>query len=315
MTTLRPQENSLSPHVTASVASDTPQCVVRARNVIGESPIWLAESGVLVWADIESRRVYRYDARSGQVQEIPVDFDITALVPTSRGDWIAASRTGLYRVGTDFDWTRRIGDPEESRDGIRLNDSVADQCGRLWTGSLNESNLESADGRLYRLGHDLSISAADQGFAVANGVCMSPDRTRLYAVDMFHGDIRRYDHNPETGQIGPPSVWVHIDESEGKPDGLCCDREGGVWVCHWGGGCVSRFDPAGRLSHRIQLPVSQPTRCTFGGADLTELYICSARFELTPEAHAAEPEAGGLFRVRVPWAGLPEPRFSGVLPV
>lgn len=299
----------------AATPADTPLCVARTRNVIGESPVWLAESGVLVWADIENRRVYRYESRSGKVRESPVDFDITALVPTSRGDWIAASRTGLYRVGTDFDWKRRIGDPEEGRDGVRLNDAVADHCGRLWTGSLNESNLTSPDGRLYRLGHDLSIVEADLGFAVANGVCMSPDRTRLYAVDMFHGDIRRYDHSPLTGQIGPPSVWVRIDESDGKPDGLCCDRDGGVWVCHWGGGCVSRFDPAGRLTYRIRMPVSQPTRCTFGGADLTELYICSARFELTPENLAAEPEAGGLFRVKVPWIGLPEPRFTGILPV
>lgn len=307
---------TLESHPTAGTTpSNIPLCVARTRNVIGESPVWLAESGVLVWADIESRRVHRFEARSGKTEEIPVDVDITALVPTSRGDWIAASRTGLYRIGAGFDWKRHIGDPEEGRDGIRLNDAVADHCGRLWTGSLNESNLSSPDGRLHRLGHDLSIGTADQGFVVANGICMSPDRTRLYAVDMFHGDIRRYDHNPETGQIGPSSVWVHIDESEGKPDGLCCDREGGVWVCHWGGGCVSRFDPAGRLSHRIQLSVSQPTRCTFGGADLTELYICSARYELTPEALATEPEAGGLFRVEVPWVGMPEPRFTGILPV
>jgi sugar lactone lactonase YvrE len=105
-------------------------------------------------------------------------------------------------------------------------------------------------------------------------------------------------------------VFVQLAEHEGKPDGLCCDTAGGIWVCHWGGGCISRFDALGQLSHRIVLPVSQPTRCTFGGPDLRDLYICSARFNLPEEALEKEPLAGSVFTTRVPWTGLPEPVFD-----
>ncbi|WP_394168506.1 SMP-30/gluconolactonase/LRE family protein [Saccharospirillum alexandrii] len=291
------------------------RCLVRLNNVIGESPVWCADRQHLVWADIEQQRVYQLDIPSNHLTEFPVDIGITALVPTSSGDWIAASRTGLYRLTPDFQTAYLLLDPEADRPGIRLNDAIADRQGRLWTGSLCDDRLDAPVGRLFRLDPDLRCTQSDAGFAVANGLCTSPDNRTLYAVDMFNHSIRQYTHDPVTGELGPARVFVQLAEHEGKPDGLCCDAEGGIWVCHWGGGCVSRFDARGQLSYRLQLPVSQPTRCTFGGPDLRDLFICSARFGLPEAALDNEPLAGSVFTVRVPWTGLPEPAFeAGKLP-
>lgn len=295
---------------TGADTAELPRCLVSANNLIGESPIWCAQGQQLVWADIEQQRVYQLDVPTHQLTVFAVDLGLTALVPTTAGDWIAASRTGLHRLNADFQITYALLDPESDRSGIRLNDAVADRQGRLWTGSLCDDDLASPVGHLYRLDPDLRCTPADEGFAVANGLCLSPDSRTLYAVDMFHRTIRQYDHDPVTGQLGPARFFVRLAEREGLPDGLCCDADGGVWVCHWGGGCVSRYDATGQLSYRLSLPVSQPTRCTFGGPDLRDLYICSARFGLSAEALATEPLAGGLFTVRVPWQGLPEPVFD-----
>jgi sugar lactone lactonase YvrE len=72
-----------------------------------------------------------------------------------------------------------------------------------------------------------------------------------------------------------------------------------------GGGCVLRVSPDGDVVDRLDLPVSQPTSCAFGGADLRDLYVTSAREGLDPGAARREPLAGGIFRFRPSVAGLP----------
>lgn len=289
---------------------DPPRCVLPCADVIGESPIWLAERAMLVWADIESDRIHCYQPDSGQHRIHSVDLGITALVPSDAGDWIAASRSGFFRLDANFKTVDFIVDPAAGAEGVRLNDAVADRAGRLWTGSLYEPDLANPQGALYRLDAEFNCQRVADGFAVANGIAASPNGKRLYAVDMFHRQIRCYDLNPASGALGPARIFAELDADEGMPDGLCCDDQGGLWVCHWGGGCVSRFDAAGQLSTRIHLPVSQVTRCTFGGPDLRDLYICTAGFELSAAERERQPEAGGLFQLRVPWSGLPEPRVN-----
>ncbi len=66
----------------------------------------------------------------------------------------------------------------------------------------------------------------------------------------------------------------------GEPDGSAMDEEGCVWNARWGAGCLIRYRPDGSEDRRIDLPVTQPTSCVFGGSDLSTLYITSARMGL-----------------------------------
>jgi sugar lactone lactonase YvrE len=59
------------------------------------------------------------------------------------------------------------------------------------------------------------------------------------------------------------------------------------------------------------MPVEQPTSCAFGGPDLATLYVTSARDELSPQARAAQPLAGGLFAFEPGVKGLALPLFQG----
>ena len=96
----------------------------------------------------------------------------------------------------------------------------------------------------------------------------------------------------------------------GFPDGLTCDAEGCVWVAEWGAARVSRLNPEGKRIQVIELPVAQPTSCTFGGAALQRLFITSAAQGLSQEANR-NGLAGAVFAVDMAVPGLPAARFNG----
>ena len=51
------------------------------------------------------------------------------------------------------------------------------------------------------------------------------------------------------------------------------------------------------IDRDIDLPVDQPTMPVFAGEDLATLYVTSASDQMSAEAKASEPHAGGLFRL------------------
>ncbi|MBC8080577.1 MAG: SMP-30/gluconolactonase/LRE family protein, partial [Gorillibacterium sp.] len=99
---------------------------------------------------------------------------------------------------------------------------------------------------------------------------------------------------------------------EGYPDGMCIDEEGMLWVAHWGGWKVSRFNPVtGERIAEISVPAAQVTSCAFGGENLDELYITTARTGLSQEELDKQPAAGGLFRVKPGVRGTHIPPYGG----
>ena len=76
----------------------------------------------------------------------------------------------------------------------------------------------------------------------------------------------------------------------------------------------ARFLAVGRTApdyRMIALPASRVTCPMFGGPDLENLYVTTARIMLTPEELAGEPLAGSVFVLDAGVAGLPEAAFPG----
>ena len=72
-----------------------------------------------------------------------------------------------------------------------------------------------------------------------------------------------------------------------------------------------RYDPNGAIERIVELPVSRPTSCIFGGDDYEILYITTARETLSAEELAEEPLAGSLLAIRPGVCGIPETPFAG----
>ena len=106
-------------------------------------------------------------------------------------------------------------------------------------------------------------------------------------------------------------IFAASADLPGKPDGITCDREGFVWSAQVDGGCLIRFAPDGTVERQVEMPVSRPTSCQFGGDDLDVLFVTSASLEVSETEKARQPQAGGLFAFRPGVAGLAPPRFAG----
>jgi sugar lactone lactonase YvrE len=111
--------------------------------------------------------------------------------------------------------------------------------------------------------------------------------------------------------IGERRVFADLTARRGLPDGSCVDAEGFLWNAEYGGHRLTRYTPDGRADRNIELPVTNPTCCCFGGETLDKLYVTSATTAPKPGQATPAPMEGGLLALDVGVRGLPEAAFGG----
>ena len=146
--------------------------------------------------------------------------------------------------------------------------------------------------------------------SIANGLCWSPDGDWMYFADSPERTIWRFAVDRETGLPGEREVFARTPEGA-YPDGACIDASGCYWSAQWGASRVVRYTPEGSIDQVIETPVSQPSCVAFGGPDLRQLCITTARDGLDDAGIAAEPLAGDILIYRVETTGLAEDRWRG----
>ncbi|WP_163559105.1 SMP-30/gluconolactonase/LRE family protein [Halomonas sp. NO4] len=280
----------------------------RGRALLGEGPLWCPERGAagqLLFVDILGSRLYAHDPTSGETHGWTLDEACCWLAPRADGDgFVAGLRSRLVHLrlgGMGPEIVDSLLTPDEPT-GNRFNDGGCDAAGRLWFGSMDAA-AERPSGALYRL-DARGLARVDDGYRVANGPAISPDGATLYHSDTPRGVIYAFDIDGN-GELSGKREHIRFHATRGFPDGMICDREGGLWVAHWDGGRISRFLPDGRLDETLTLPASRVTSCTFGGADLDHLYITTAAVDRDDEV-----DAGGLFRCRPGVRGLAPGRLA-----
>lgn len=132
----------------------------------------------------------------------------------------------------------------------------------------------------------------DSGLRVPNGPAFAPDGQWAYLADSPLGIVYRYRLEPGGAIIGRED-FLQFEPSDGFPDGMTTDANGCLWIAFWDGWCIRCFNPDGAQLRRIDLPVARPTSCAFGGSDLDQLFITSARTGLSGDDLADQPMAGG----------------------
>ena len=300
----------------------TARCVWDAKALLGEGAVWDAASRRLYWVDIKGGEILALEPASGRRRRWSVPPPVGCVVPAGPDRLLAALGAGitLLDVSGDRPQGRLVVHPEAERLGNRYNDGACDPQGRFWVGSMDDAEMRPS-GAFWRLDADGAVACVDDGYVIANGPAFSPDGGTVYLTDSGRRTVWRAGVTPD-GRLSGKTVFARFDQDGEAPDGMAVDRDGGVWIAVWGGGCVRRFSPDGRWTHSVSVPASQVTRCAFGGPDLDILFIATARIGLDDQALSGQPLAGGLFACRpgpvgmavAPWAGGDRPIRSGTLP-
>jgi len=282
-----------------------------AQALLGESPRWHAPEARLYWVDIDAHRIHRTDPATGATETMQLDQPVGCVAPRAGGGLVMGLKDGCALIGAWGEAPRPFGPAVLA--GIaeqRFNDGCVDAAGRFWIGSVTRDK-SNPGAMLFRLDPDGTLTPMLGGLLTSNGAAFSPDGRTFYHADTPTHALHAYAVDPATGALGDGRLFHQFEQGKGRPDGGTVDAEGCYWSALWDGWRVVRLSPAGEILQTVEMPVQRPSMIALGGADLCTAFVTSAGKDLSDDARAAQPHAGGLFTFRVDVPGIVQPCFGG----
>ncbi len=279
------------------------ELILDAKATLGEGPAWDAKTQTLYWVDILGKRIY-----SGTRILTELEGLAGCLAPRKNGHLILGARLSfadLDPASAKLTILATLAEPVNNR----INDGKCDPAGRFLAGTM-DMNEKEASGNLYSLISNSPPRKLLDGIRISNGLAWSPDTRTFYYIDTPTRQVKAFDYDLSTGQIANPRVAVQVPKSLGWPDGMTSDTEGNLWIAIWGGAQVTRWNPStGQLLAQIPVPALYTSSCVFGGRDMNELYVTSARVGMSEADLVKYPLSGGLFKIETKIVGMPTFEF------
>jgi len=276
----------------------------------GECPLWDDKEKVLYWIDGAGQKIHRFNPLSEEDTYLETGQCVGCIALKEDGELIAALHHGLYFVNFEKEEMTFIIDPEEDLPQNRFNDGKCDALGRLWVGTMSVDGAVEKSGSLYKIEKGKVIKVISN-ITISNGIAWSEDNQTIYYIDSPTKEIAAFDFDLIEGRISNKRIAVKIPEGEGIPDGMTIDENNYLWIAHWGGEKVSKWDPINRRKlDELKIPAMNVSSCTFGGENMDELYITTARMECNDEILKEFPHSGGVYRAKVSSKGKKAFRYK-----
>lgn len=266
----------------------------------GEGAVWSANWGGLRCVDMLRGDILHFDSAG-----VPSRHNVGTIAALIR-----PAGNALSLVAREHDivlWDESTGHIEVLIDKLvaaesRLNEGSCTPQGGLLIGSVTPGANGPVTGgaQLIHVRSD-RVEIILPTVSVSNGIGFNADGTRAYYADSPTHRIDVFTVT-ETGDLIERRPFAEFEVGRGAPDGLWVDEDGGVWAAVYGGSRVQRFLPTGKPDLRVDVDARQVTSCTFGGPDLSTLFITTSRENL---AEDDDPLAGSIFHAEVGVRGLP----------
>jgi sugar lactone lactonase YvrE len=287
------------------------QLVLDIRATLGEGPVWQGRERRLYWVDITAGELHAYAPHGSADVVYRVGQMVGAAVPRRTSGFVLATQSGLGTFDLDTRQFTLLAAPEAHLPDNRFNDGKCDPRGRFWAGTMSLIR-QPGTASLYCLDADGTLRHVLGGVTTSNGLDWSLDERTMYYIDTPTLQVAAFDYDAESGTIANRRAIITFPPGIGRPDGMTVDAEGMLWIAHWDGGRISRWDAAdGRRLQEIHLPVARVTSCCFGDPNLDRLYITTARHGLTEDQLRDQPHAGSLFAVTPGVVGRPAHEYAG----
>jgi len=270
---------------------------------LGESPLWHAERKCCFWVDIENGILYEFNWAKNSTRHWKFNYRLTLVLQGKNDQLILAldARIARFDLETEqIEWLVYV----EKGSETRCNDGACDSLGRLWVGTMHLTNRKGT-GALYFIDKDIKVQKKINNTSVSNGITWSLNNSRLYYIDSPTQVVQSFIFEEKTGEIVFEKNVIQIPNKMGSPDGMALDEEGMLWIAHWGGFGIYRWNPQkGELIEKIEVPVPQVSSCSFVGENLDNLLITTARENMKEDELKKYPQSGDTFLVKLNVKGV-----------
>ena len=283
------------------------EVLYKCNNTLGEGITYSSKNNTLYWLDISNfSKLFRVNLSSNKKEIFELPEIVTSTSVKSDNELIFCSNNGINLYNIDTHEYKRIINIEDSLLSTRSNDGASDALGRFWFGTMQNNfdkdgkaiPIKKNIGKLYRVDNNNEVKIIEEGFGIPNTFVWSPDNTNFYFTDTLEGNILKFDFDLENGTLSRKLKFANFNR--GYPDGSTMDTDGCIWNCRYGGSCIVRFDPNGKVDQLIEMPVQNITNCVFGGKDLKTLFITTATNTDTDRSDLD----GSLFAINLNYQGV-----------
>lgn len=284
-----PDMIALAPEFQRYIPFNTPIQRLYTGTFWAEGPAWNGVGRYLVWSDIPNDRQLRWIEEDGRVTQFrkPAG-NSNGNTFDYRGRQISCEHGGRRVLRYEYDGSSTvIADSFEGKPLNSPNDAVVATDNSIWftdppygirgdyEGNRATAELPNA---VYRVdGSSGAIERVTDEISAPNGLCFSPDQSRLYVADTGQGrEIKVWDVDGGRLRNGRRHAQLTLPGTDTvtSADGIRCDVDGNIWAGARPG--VQIISPAGLTIGVIRLPEVCANVC-FGGAKRNRLFMTASQ--------------------------------------
>ena len=290
------------------IKTSEPRAIWKAKTMLGEGTLWVPSHNCIYFVDIKKKKILILNIKSNKKRIIKINKEIGFLSHIRKDIFLLGLQSELRIVNFRNKNIIKSIKIEGDKPLNRINDGKTDLKGRLWFGTMDNPERKIKNGSLYCLDKKLILHKVDTKYYITNGPVFINNDTFLH-TDSGRKIIFKIKIN-NNYKIIKKTTFIKFSKKDGSPDGMTIDNKKNIWICHFGGACISVYNLKGKKIHKLKLPAKNITNCTFGGKNMNDLYATSALKGMNKNEVKKFNLSGSLFHVKTNVKGLITKSFN-----
>ena len=290
------------------IKTSKPKAIWRAKTILGEGTLWVPSHNSIYFVDIKKKNILSLNIKTNKKNIIKLDKEIGFLAHIKKDIFVLGLKSEIRIMNIKNKEILKSIKIEEDKPLNRINDGKIDLKGRLWFGTMDNPERKIKNGSLYCLDKKLTLHKVDSKYFITNGPAFIDENTFLH-TDSGRKTIFKIKINKKY-EIIKKTKFLKFSKTDGSPDGMTVDSKKNVWVCHFGGACITVYNFKGKKIHKVELLAKNITNCTFGGRKRNEIFVTSALKGMKKDEINKYNLSGSLFHIKTNIKGVISKSFN-----
>ena len=290
------------------IITSEPRAIWKAKTILGEGTLWVPSQNSIYFVDIKKKNIFILNTKSKKKKIIKVNKEIGFLSHIKKNVFVLGLKSELRFVNLKSKKIIKSIKIEKDKPLNRINDGKTDFLGRLWFGTMDNLERKIRNGSLYCLDKKLTLHKVDTNYYITNGPVFINNDIFLH-TDSRRKIIFKIKIN-KNFKIIKKKKFIKFSKKDGSPDGMTIDSRKNIWICHFGGACITVYNLKGKRINKIKLPAKNITNCTFGGVNKNEIFVTSALKGMKKNEIKKYNFSGSLFNIKTNIKGIVSKSFN-----